>query len=452
MLEPVLKTIDANREMYLAWLRTLLAQPSVAAQNRSMHETAVLVQQLLSEVGLRSEQLATSGFPVVYGEMGGRSDRTLSFYNHYDVQPEDPLVLWDSEPFSAVVRDGRLYARGAADNKGNLVARLAAVHAYLATHGELPLGVKFIVEGEEEIGSPHLHEIAERYADKLQADGCIWEFGYKEPSGRLQVSLGVKGICYLELRAKGANTDLHSSQAAVIPNPAWRLVWALSTLKNLRDEIAIDGFYDRVRAPSERELAILHEMAYDETVTLSTLGIERFVNDLKGEALKHKLIFEPTCTVCGLEAGYTGQGSKTVLPSRAMAKLDFRLVPEQDPAEISELVRRHLDANGFEDIELIDLNGEHPAKTDPDDPLVGMVMESVEQVYGRPASLVPMSPGSGPMYILCQQLGIPAVSVGVGHSRSNTHAPNENIYLDDFFDGIKLIAAVMKRFANSVSH
>jgi acetylornithine deacetylase/succinyl-diaminopimelate desuccinylase-like protein len=447
VLETVLKTIDANKGLYLEWLRTLLRQPSVAAQNRGMRETATLVQQLLSDVGLKSEQLATSGFPVVYGESLGRSAKTLSFYNHYDVQPEDPLELWDAEPFGAEVRDGRLYARGAADNKGNLVARLAAVHAYRQTHGELPLHVKFIVEGEEEIGSPHLHEVAERHADKLQTDGCIWEFGYKEPGGRLQISLGVKGICYLELRAKGANTDLHSSQAAVVPNPAWRLVWALSTLKNARDEVLIEGFYERVRAPSKREVEILREMAFDETAMLKALGLERFIEGLSGEALKRKLIYEPTCTICGLEAGYTGEGSKTVLPSRAKVKLDFRLVPDQDPAEIRALLRRHLDAHGFGDIELIDLGGEHPAKTDPSEPLVGVVMESVERIYGQSASLVPMSPGSGPMYILCQQLGIPAVSVGVGHSRSNTHAPNENIELEDFFDGIKLIAAVMNRFA-----
>ncbi len=447
MLEPVLKTVDANKGLYLEWLQTLLRQPSVAAQNRGMRETAALVESLLGEIGLTHELLPTSGFPVVYGEAPGRSAKTLSFYNHYDVQPEDPLELWETDPFGAEVRSGRLYARGAADNKGNLVARLAAVHAYRQAHGELPLHVKFIVEGEEEIGSPHLHEIAERHADKLQADGCIWEFGYKEPGGRLQVSLGVKGICYLELRAKGANTDLHSSQAAIVPNPAWRLVWALSTLKTPRDEVSIDGFYERVRAPSAREVELLREMTFDEASTLNALGLERFIEGLSGEALRRKLIYEPTCTICGLEAGYTGEGSKTVLPSRAKVKLDFRLVPDQNPAEIRELVRRHLDAHGFGDIELIDLHGEHPAKTDPSDPLVGVVMESVERIYGQPASLVPMSPGSGPMYLLCQQLGIPAVSVGIGHSRSNTHAPNENIVLEDFFDGIKLIAAMMERFA-----
>lgn len=449
MLEPVLNTIDANRQLYLDWLQTLLRQPSVAAQDRGMAECAALVEKLMRDIGLNSEQLATSGFPVVYGEITGQGGRTLSFYNHYDVQPEDPLELWESDPFAAELRDGRLYARGAADNKGNLVARLAAVHAYLQTHGALPLNVKFIVEGEEEIGSPHLHEVAERHADKLQADGCIWEFGYREPGGRLQVSLGVKGICYVELRARGASSDLHSAQAAIIPNPAWRLVWALATLKNARDEILIEGFYDRVRPPSARELAILREMAFDEAASLSALGLAQFINELSGEALKRKLIYEPTCTICGFQAGYTGAGSKTVLPSQATVKLDFRLVPDQDPAEIRALLRRHLDAHGFNDIEVIDLNGERPAKTDPEAPLVGVVADCVAQIYGQPASLVPLSPGSGPMYLLCQQLGIPAVSVGVGHSRSNTHAPNENIVLEDFFNGIKLIAAVMARFGTT---
>jgi acetylornithine deacetylase/succinyl-diaminopimelate desuccinylase-like protein len=447
MLKDVYRYIDDHQETYIDWLQELCRQPSVAAQDRGMKETAELVEGLIVKTGGSAERLETSGYPVVYGEFAGRQEKTLSFYNHYDVQPEDPVELWESDPFGAEIRGGKIYARGVADNKGNLVARLAAVHAYRQVHGALPLKVKFIVEGEEEIGSPHLEEFAERYPEKIEANGCIWEFGYKDPSGALQVSLGVKGMCYVELRVKGANTDLHSSQAAVIENPAWRLVWALGTLKNEREEVLIEGFYDRVLAPDARELEMLETMAYDERAVLEDLELAGFLLGLGGKPLKERLIFQPTCTICGLESGYTGEGSKTVLPSTAKAKLDFRLVPDQDPAEVLAGLRRHLDERGFGDIEIIDLSGEPPAKTDPDDPLVKVVLRSAEKVYGRPPTVNRISPGTGPMYVLCQKHGIPAVSVGVGNHASRNHAPNENIAVQDFIDGIKMIATVMDDYA-----
>ncbi|WP_307396330.1 M20/M25/M40 family metallo-hydrolase [Bacillus horti] len=442
--------IEENKDMYIKWLQELCRQPSVAAQNRGMKETADMVQKMISEhTHAKVELLETSGYPVVYGEINTGKEKTLSFYNHYDVQPEDPLDLWNSDPFGAEIRDGKIYARGVADNKGNLVARLAAVHAYLNVYGEMPINVKFIFEGEEEIGSVHLDEFKEKYPEKLKADGCIWEFGYKNPDGRLQVSLGVKGMQYVELRCKGANIDLHSANAAVIENPAWRLVWALQTLKNDKEEILIEGFYDRVLKPDEAELELLEEMIYEEEATLKRLDLDNFLLNLTGVPLKEKLIFQPTCTICGIESGYTGEGAKTVLPSEARVKLDFRLVPNQDPAEISKLLRNHLDKHGFEDIEIITFTGEHPAKTDIHDPLVQTVLQNVEKVYGRPPTINRMSPGTGPMYILCQELGIPAVSLGVGNDSSQNHAPNENIKVEDYIQGIKMMATIVHEFAHT---
>lgn len=448
-MEKVYEYIEENKELYIKWLQELCQQPSVAAQNRGMKETANLVEHYLTKVGADVELLETSGFPVVYGEVSGAKGKTLSFYNHYDVQPEDPIDLWDSDPFGAEIRDGKIYARGVADNKGNLMARICAVHAYKQVYGELPLNVKFIVEGEEEIGSIHLEEFTEKYPDKLQADGCIWEFGYKNHDGKLQVSLGVKGMCYVELRAKGANIDLHSARAAVIENPAWRLTWALSTLKNEEEKILIDGFYDKVHEPTEQELKLLESMELEEEETLKQLGLDKFLLNLKGMPLKEKFLFQPTCNICGFESGYTGEGAKTVLPSFAKAKLDFRLVSDQDPKEILELLRKHLDKHGFSDIEVVDLTGEHPAKTDPEDPLVKTVLDNVERVYGKPATVMRLSPGTGPMYVLCQKQGIPAVSLGVGNEASQNHAPNENINVQDYIDGIKMMATIIHEFPNN---
>lgn len=445
-MEKVYQYIEEHREMYIQWLQELCRQPSVAAQNRGMKETANAVEAFLDSIGAKVEQLETSGYPVVYGEINQGRDKTLSFYNHYDVQPEDPIELWESDPFGAEIREGKIFARGVADNKGNLMARICAIHAYQQVYRELPINVKFIFEGEEEIGSVHLEEFTEKYRDKVQADGCIWEFGYKNPDGRLQVSLGVKGMCYIELRVKGANIDLHSANASVIENPAWRLIWALNTLKNEKEEILIDGFYDKVLTPNQMEKKLLEEMIYEEQATLENLDLEKFLLNLSGVPLKERLLFQPTCTICGIESGYTGEGAKTVLPSVAKVKLDFRLVPDQDHKEILQLVRKHLDKHGFEDIEIIDLTGEHPAKTNPEDPLVQAVVQHVEKVYGMPPTVQPLSPGTGPMYILCQKLGIPSVSLGVGNHQSQNHAPNENIYVQDYIDGIKMMATIVHNF------
>ncbi|UFJ42606.1 M20/M25/M40 family metallo-hydrolase [Brevibacillus humidisoli] len=439
--------VDRHRDRYVEWLQEICRQPSVAAQDRGMKETAAMVERYLKQLGGEVQLVNTSGFPVVYGLFAGESDRTLSFYNHYDVQPEDPLELWDSPPFAAEIRDGYIYARGVADNKGNLIARLAAVDALLNVRGRLPLRVKFIVEGEEEIGSVHLPEFVEMSRDLLQADGCLWEFGYKNADGRPQVSLGVKGMCYVELICRGANTDLHSANAAIIENPAWRLVWALSTLKTPDERVSIAGFYDKVRPLADDDRIVLEQMIYNEEHTLEKLDLCSFLLQLSGLPLKEKLIFQPTCTICGFQSGYTGQGAKTVLPAEARVKLDFRLVPDQDPHDIIQRLRQHLDQHGFSDIEIDAYTLEHPARTPLDNPLTRSVVATATEVYGIRPTIMPMSPGTGPMFLLCQSLGIPAVSVGVGHFASNNHAPNENIKVDDFIQGIKHIAAIIEDFS-----
>lgn len=452
--DDVARVIDTNRDLYIGWLQELCRIPSVAAQNRCMGEAAEAVRRQLQALALGEsgagsvvQVIPTSGFPVVYGEFPGRSRRTLLFYNHYDVQPEDPLEQWHYPPFGAEIHDGVLYARGAADNKGNLVARMAAVHALQQALGELPLKVKFLVEGEEEISSLNLPEFCRNHPDLLAADGCIWEFGYKDADGRLQVSLGVKGIVYVELVCRGASQDLHSAQAAIVPSPAWRLVQALSTLKDASGRVLIDGFYDDVEPPTQEDEALLAAMVYNEDSVKQRLQIPAFINGLTGQGLKRQLLFSPTCNICGLTSGYQGEGSKTVLPSVASAKLDFRLVSRQDPERVVALLKEHLRKHGYDDIEVVVMGLEHPARTQPGETIVGSVVEMVEKVYGTPPNVLLSSPATGPMYEVCQRHGIPAVSMGVGHFASNNHAPNENIRIDDFVQGIKLMAAVMLDFS-----
>jgi acetylornithine deacetylase/succinyl-diaminopimelate desuccinylase-like protein len=446
-MQDIYDYIDQHADAYVARLQTLCRQPSIAAQDKGMAETAHMVIELLRQVGADPQLLPTGGFPVAFGAIAGRSARTLSFYDHYDVQPPEPLDLWHSDPFAAEIRDGRIWARGVADNKGNFVARLCAVEAFQKVRGELPLHVKFIVEGEEEIGSPNLPAFAEAYAHLLAADGCIWEAGYKDTQGRPEIYLGVKGILYVELRVSTARSDLHSSWGAVVPNPIWRLVWALNTLKDPDERVLIPGFYDAVREPTPAEIEALERMGFDQEGHLRQFGLPQFLGGRTGIPLLVKLLFQPTCTVCGISGGYEGPGSKTVLPNRALLKLDFRLVPDQDPAQIYELLRRHLDAGGFEDIEVEVLGPEHPARTPMDDPLVEVVVNTARQVYGLEPVVYPLTAGTGPMYELCQKFGIPSVSTGVGNAESHTHAPNENVVIADFIQGIKHIALIMETFA-----
>jgi acetylornithine deacetylase/succinyl-diaminopimelate desuccinylase-like protein len=322
------------------------------------------------------------------------------------------------------------------------------VDAYLRARGRLPVNAKFIFEGEEEIGSPNLGAFAESHQDLIQADGCIWEAGYCDVQGRREVYLGLKGILYVELHVEQANVDLHSMWAAIVPSAAWRLAHALQALKDERERILIPGFYDRVLAPSASDQKALRLMPFDEAGQLEALGLKAFVNELSGQPLLEQLIFQPTCNICGVWSGYTAQGMKTVLPHEASAKIDFRLVPDQNPHEIYELMVKHLQNEGFGDVEVKWLAGEHPARTPTDHPFAQMVIDTVHDVYGHEPVVYPITPGSGPMYVLCQKFGIPAVSIGVGNENSRNHAPNENIHLHDFYKGIEHIAVILDRFGS----
>ena len=439
--------VDSQADRFVEELQQVCRQPSVAAQNWGMAEMADLVVGRLRKLGADPQLVGTEGAPpVVYAELGS-GPKTLLIYNHYDVQPPEPLELWETEPFEPTIRDGKLYARGVADNKGSMLARMQAVEAWLETVGELPLKIKWVIEGEEEVSSPHLEQwVAENRALVEGADGCLWEFGYKDIAGRPVINLGLKGIYYVELRARGASRDLHSSLASIVPNPAWRLTWALSTLKDAEDRILIDGYMDYVAEPPPAAVRLMENMPFEEERLKADFQIPAFIRNLTGIELLKKHLYEPTCTICGLESGYTGEGSKTVLPNTAMAKVDLRLVHNLTPDLAHDLLRRHLDRRGFDDIEIVPLGGEHPSQTDPDAPVVHAAVAALRATYGQAPVVWPTSAGSGPMYPLCEGLGIPAVSFGVGYSGSNGHAPNENIRIQDYIEGIKCMGEFIRRF------
>jgi acetylornithine deacetylase/succinyl-diaminopimelate desuccinylase-like protein len=451
-MQDVLDYIDQHRDEYIGMIQRACQQPSMSTQNIGVLEMAELCRTMLDDIGANPRIIPLEGgFPVVLGRIDGPSERVLNIYNHYDVQPPEPLELWDSDPFAAEVRDGRIWARGVADNKGHLVARICAVDAWRKTYGDLPLTLRFIYEGEEEIGSPNLEHFVERHRDEITpADGCIWEGGGKDFNGQVRLSCGLKGICYVDLSVESVNTDMHSSRATIVPNAAWRLVWALNTLKDEQERVLIGDFYDKVVEPTVEEQNILEETPFEEAEFLKTFELDHFLLNLSGQQLKIKDMFQPTCTICGIESGYTGPGLKTVLPKAASAKVDMRLVPDQDPREIFRLLREHLDRHGFSDIKVTLLAAEHPAKTDLNAPLVKAVAASVERVHGHAPVIVPITPGSGPMYVLCQAIDIPSVSgPGGGNPDSKIHAPNENMYVDDYINAIKGMAVLFDEFARS---
>jgi acetylornithine deacetylase/succinyl-diaminopimelate desuccinylase-like protein len=441
--------LEKNLDKSIAELSRLVAQPSISAQGIGLKECANLVADMLRARGFTAEVMDTDGAPVVFGERKGKGDKTLLFYNHYDVQPPEPLELWDSPPFEPSLRDGKLYGRGVSDDKSHIVARLHAIDALLETEGDLPCTIKFIIEGEEETASVHLHDFVRDHKDKLAADACIWEFGGVDHREVPMQYLGLRGICYVELSVESLGTDVHSGiGGSIFPNAAWRLVWALSTLKGPDERIRIPGFYDDAKEPSIRDRELMEALPDVADEYKRRYGVKEFIKGLTGGTdLKMEEVFVPTCTICGLTSGYQGPGSKTVLPAKASAKVDFRLVPDQKPEDIFQKLRAHLDAEGFQDVQITFLGGEPAARTDPDDSFVKTVVRTSEEVFEFPMELVPMIGGSGPSYPFVHDLGLPVATAGLGYPDTRAHAPNENIRLDLYLKHARHMARLIKEFA-----
>jgi acetylornithine deacetylase/succinyl-diaminopimelate desuccinylase-like protein len=448
-MKDVFDHIERNSDDYLAELQRLVRQPSIAAQGIGIEECARLVAAMLEEAGARAQVLRLEGAaPLVCGEIPGRSQKTLLIYEHYDVQPPEPLDEWLSDPFDPQIRDGKLYGRGTADTKGNLAARLSAIRALRDVRGGIPVTVKFLVEGEEEVGSVNLHRYAHHYPEVFRADGCLWESGSKDHKEIPNLYLGVKGICYVELEARAANRDLHSSLATIVPNPAWRLVWALATLKDKQENVLIDGFYDDVAGPTPDELEELRRIAAqrDDQALLRDLELDHYLQGLSGLELLKRHLYQPTCTICGLVSGYTGEGSKTVLPKVARAKIDFRLVPNQRADDVLAKLRSHLSRHAFADVEVTELGLENPAKTPMNSEIARVAAAAAREVYGRDPIVYPLMAATGPMDVVCARFGTPAVGAGIGYPGTNVHAPNENIRIRDYVEGIKHIALILEMY------
>lgn len=446
--------VERHARPFTERLQALCRMPSVAARGTGMRAMAEAIEKLMQRSGAGTRVFKIgSGYPVIFGECGAGSHCFL-VYGHYDVAPVGQLTSWSTGPFAATISDGKLYARGAANSKGDLVARLAAVEAYQKTFGKLPVCLRFIVEGEAGIGSPSLYRFARENVELLQAEGCIWEEGNKDTQERFVISLGFKGITFIELRVHGARTELHSKWGAIVPNPAWRLVQALSTITSPKGVITIDGFSSHIAPIAPEDAEALKEIQLDEAGLKSEFRISHWVRGMRGGTLVKEHIFGPTCTICGIQTGHTEAGPKTVLPSYAMARLDFRLVPDLTPEVVVRLLREHLDVRGFKDVEIIELGDAPVIKSSSQSIVSRAAIEAAQEVYGAPAVVYPLNPASGPVGAICGASDPPmaVVSFGTSYAGSNPHGPDENIRLEDFLQSVKFFGRVIHHLGQQTRH
>lgn len=443
--------VDSGMDGLVSDLQTLIRQPSVSAKKVGLVECANLVASMMQKSGINSEVLYLDDRtvpPIVYGEVRSKSNpsKTILFYNHYDVQPEEPLDLWEDEPFGGKVKENQIFGRGSADDKGELITRIKAVEYFLKKTGDVPCNVKFMVEGEEEIGSLHVEQYLRKYKEKLACDGVIWEFGYVDAKDRPIISLGMKGLLYVELMARGPSRDAHSSLAVLIENPAWRLVSALKTLRDPSGRILVKDWYKEVRPFTKQELSVISREPFDDKEFKQEYGIKKFVNNARGVNVKKALVGMPTCNIAGFDSGYTGPGAKTVLPSQATVKIDFRLVPGMMPERQLERLKRHLKKHGFGDIEVKFIHGEAAARTPISNPFVKQVEQAARETFGD-AIISVSSAGTGPMYSFVKVLKAPCISVGSTYMFARIHSPNEFARIDLLNKCTKCIGKIMEKFA-----
>ncbi|MGB9937874.1 MAG: M20/M25/M40 family metallo-hydrolase [Methanobacterium sp.] len=448
-MQEVTEYVDKNLNAFIDDLKKICKIPSVSAQNEGIEETASKIVQIMQESGIESKLLRIEGAnPLVYGEFKPkRFEKTIIFYNHYDVQPADPLDQWESPPFKPTIRDGKLFARGVADNKGNIIARVKAVESILKVKEELPVAVKFIFEGEEEIGGVSLPKYVDKYGELFKADMGIWESGDRHETERPTIKLGYKGIAYYDISVKGPNKDVHSGRAGLIKNPIWRLMEFLSSLRDKNGKILIEGFYDDIDQIKEEDLELLNQIPFDDNLILKKYGLTEFESGCYGVDALKALYLKPTCNIDGIYGGYEGASSKTIVPSIASAKLDFRFLPGQKPENLFYNLQKHVKKYGFEDIDINYLYGYESAKTPASSVEAEIVKDATRKTYNKEPLIYPLSIGSSPIYNFINKMNIPTVSVGVEYWGSLVHSPNENIRLEDFKMGIKNIINIVDTFA-----
>ncbi|MGE0041038.1 MAG: dipeptidase [Vicinamibacterales bacterium] len=450
-MDKVVDFINVHRDKYVDELKTYLAIPSISALPEHAADVRACAEWTAGEmrrIGLQNVRLEeTAGHPVVYGEwLGAPGAPTILFYGHYDVQPVDPVSLWTTPPFEATVRDGEIYARGSADDKGQVFMHFKAVEAHLAQHGSLPVNMKFLIEGEEEVGSENLDTFVRGHKDLLAADVVVISDSPMFDRGIPSICYGLRGLAYFQIDLRGTKSDLHSgSFGGAVANPAMVLAQVLAQMKDKGGRVKIPGFYDDVVALRDEERAEFAKLPFNERRYRQDLGAPKLFGE-SGYTTLERIWGRPTFEVNGLLSGFTGDGAKTVIPAVAMGKVSMRLVPNQDPKKIGDLFEEYLKkvAPKTVDLTITRMHGGKPWMTAFDNPFVQAAGRAIEQGFGK-TPVFNREGGSIPVVATFQEeLGLPCVLFGVGLPDENAHAPDEKLDLGNFHNGIIASAFLYK--------
>jgi len=450
--------LETHRNTHLKELKDLLSIPSVSALSAHKPDSKRAAEWLadsLQAAGLENVKIMpTDGNPIVYADwLHADSDITALIYGHYDVQPVDPLELWQTPPFEPDIRDGKIYARGATDDKGQIFMHIKAVEALLKTEGKLPINVKFCIEGEEEIGSPALEPFVEQNKDRLAADVLVISDTPMLEKGKPAICYSLRGLCAMQIDIRGANSDLHSGiYGGGVANPLHALAAILASMHDERGRVAVEGFYDRVRPLTEEEQQAFRDLRYDEEALKKELNVSELYGE-EGFSFLERTWARPTLEINGIYGGFQGEGIKTVLPSEAHAKLSCRLVGDQDPKEIQELIEKHVYAHtppGVQ-VKVTRMDTGRPFETPYDHPVIQAAMRAYEKAYEATPALTRMG-GSIPIVEgFGRLLNVPVVLMGFGLPGENFHAPNEHFHLENFNKGLITICEYWKELAQ-VNH
>jgi acetylornithine deacetylase/succinyl-diaminopimelate desuccinylase-like protein len=449
-LSDIFAHIDAQRDDFVRRLIDYVRHPSISAHNLGIREVADILVDMLGKLDFETQLVPTAGHPMVVGRSRAvKGAPTVLLYGHYDVQPPDPLELWTTPPFEPTIRDGRVFARGVADNKGQHLAQILAIESHLKVRGRLPCNVVLLLEGEEEIGSPHIADFVKQHDDLIRADLAVTADGPLHPSGRATLKFGSRGVLSFDLKVKHAKRDVHSGNfGGVVPNPIWTLVHLLASMKNPQGEITIDGFHDAILPPTPEEREAAARLPLDLDEVKRSLGLTR-LDAPPDRGYYERLCFQPTFTVNGLHGGYGGPGAKTVLPCEAIAKCDVRLVAAQDTADICAKIAAHVRKHAPEVEVIAHGSGMQPSKTPMNSPFAACIRAALAAAHGAEPLIYPAGFGSLPGYAFTKILGIPAFVTPYGNADEANHAPNENLKLECFHNGIRTGAALLEELGRT---
>lgn len=441
---------DEVAQHYFEVLRTLISKKSIFAQQIGLKEVATYLGEIFTAAGAKVmiDDSYTAPFVLAEFQSDNPEAKTIIFYNHYDTVPADNDQPWTNDPFTLSVHYGVMYGRGVDDDKGHITARLTAVRKYIREQGSLPVNIIFMMEGAEESASTDLDKYLAKHKKRLRgADLLVWEQGTRNNLGQLEISGGNKGIVTFDMSVRSAEVDIHSSYGGIINSASWYLMDAISSLRSADGRILVEGIYEQVQEPNERELALIAQYALKTPEELKEIyGLQLPVLKEDRQEFLRRFYFEPAINIEGFGSGYQGQGVKTILPAHASAKMEVRLVPGLEPHDVLDKIRKQLDKNGYDRVELTYTLGEMSYRSDMSAPSILNVIELAKDFYPEGISVLPTSAGTGPMHTVFEALEVPMAAFGLGNANSRDHGGDENVKIADYYTHIELIKELIRSY------